>query len=351
MTGLRSFSATIRVSLIPVLAALAVAALHAQNPLTPGPLATPAAASTNDDGLDMRFANGIAAIVEDRVITVDDIRRELAPILPQIRRDSRNAKEFQDKVQAVQEDIVRSLIDRTLIVKDFYKDGRRHIPASYIDNAISDQMAQKFDNDRAKFLSYLRARGLTLRDYRKEVEEDLVYGYMRSQQRKSQSIVSPARVEAYYKQNESKFYQEEAIHLRMIQLNRENGQADAHLIVRANEIIDKFNNGEKFEDLAKAYTQDSRKARGGDWGWQRKVDLKPDFSTPLFSLKKGGVTAPILQGDACFILYAEDYRAAGVPAIDEVRDQIERTLIAQMARESQEKWLEKLRRGAYIKLY
>lgn len=349
MTGTRTFSATL-LTLLPVLAVLAAApTLQAQ--VTPGPLVSSTSSTTNDDGLDMRFANGIAAIVEDRVITVDDIRRELAPILPQIRRDSRNAKEFQDKIEAVQEDIVRSLIDRTLVVKDFYKDGKRHIPASYIDNAISEQMAQKFDNDRAKFLSYLRARGLTLRDYRKEVEEDLVYGYMRGQQRKSQSIVSPARVETFYKQNQNKFYQEEAIHLRMIQLNRAQGEKDSYLIVRANEIIDKFNAGEKFENLAKTYTQDARKARGGDWGWQRKVDLKSDFSTPLFSLKKGGVTAPILQGDACFILYAEDYRPAGVPAIDEVRDQIERTLAAQMARESQEKWLETLRRKAYIKLY
>ncbi|AHF89363.1 parvulin-like peptidyl-prolyl isomerase [Opitutaceae bacterium TAV1] len=356
MTGRRFLPAFALLALLspaasPVLLAQAVATPPAPlGPSAAAPAATPAPAS-EDDGLNLRFANGIVAVVEDRVITVDDVRRELAPILQQIRMESANLKQFQDKVEVVQDQIIHSLIDRVLIVKDFYKDGRRHIPASYIDNALAENLTKQFDGDRARFLSFLRARGLTLRDYRKEVEEDIVYGYMRSQQRKSQSVVSPARVEEYYKQNEKRFYQEEGVHLRMIQLNREKDETDDQLIGRANDILAKLKAGESFEELAKAYTQDSRKARGGDWGWRSKNDLAAEFSEPLFALKKGEATAPILQGNSCFILYAEDRRAAGVPAIDEVRDQIERELVTEMARSSEEKWLQKLRRSAYIKLY
>lgn len=319
-----------------------------------GALSSPALVSAQpsaiDDGLNLRFANGIAAVVEEKVITVDDIRRELAPILPQIRRDSRNQQEFTQKLERVQDEIIRNLVDRHLIVKEFRKDEKRKIPESYIDNAIQEQLATQFEGDRARFLAYLKSRGLTLRDYRKEMEEEIIYGYMRGQQRKTANVVSPARVEDYYQANQQKFFQEEQVRLRLIQLNR--GElSDADLIARAEAIAVKFRAGAKFEDLAKEYTQDARKARGGDWGWQKRADLKPEFSDPLFALKAGEVSAPIIQKEGVYLLYAEERKAAGVPPIAEVREQIENTLAQQMTREAQEKWLERLRRGAYVRLY
>jgi len=303
-----------------------------------------------DDGLKLRFANGIAAVVESKVITVDDIRRELAPILPQIRRESRNQKEFSEKLEKVQDDIVRSLVDRAVIVKEFRKDEKRKIPESYVDNAIAEQLTTQFEGDRARFLAYLKSRGFTLRDYRKEVEEDIIYGYMRGQQRKSANIVSPAKVEEYYAANQTKFLQEEQIHLRLIQLNRAE-LSDEQLLAKAGEILAKFKGGAKFADLAKDYTQDARKAKGGDWGWQKRGDLKAEFSEPLFTLQAGQVSTPIVQKEGVYLLFAEERKAAGVPPIGEVREQIETVLSQQMTRETQEKWIDRLRRNAYVRLY
>jgi len=307
------------------------------------------------DKLDLRFANGIAAVAEDKIITVDDIRREIAPLVPQVQRDAKNEKEFNERLESLQDDIVQNLIDRVLIVKEFYKekDGepKKQIPASYIDNQISEILITQFDNDRSKFLAYLRGRGKTMRDYRKEVEEDMIYGYMRQQQRKSQSIVSPVKVETYYKENQDKFFREDGVHLRLIQFRREEGDTDQSLTAKANSVLDRMKNGEKFEDIAKEVSQDTRRTKGGDWGWQKRSDLKPELSDPLFQLAKGEVTKPIIMTEGAFLLYVEDRRFAGVQSIDEVRDEIERILVQQMARVSQDRWLERLRRNGYIKHY
>lgn len=304
-----------------------------------------------DDGLNLRFANGIAAIVEDKVITVDDIRREIAPLIPQLQRDARNEQDFNRKLEQLQDDVIQNLIDRVLIVKEFRKDDKKRIPASIVDQQIADIQAEQFDGDRSKFLAYLRARGITMNDYRKEVEDDIIYNYMRQQQRKSASIVSPMRIEQFYKENKDRFYQEDSVHLRLIQLNRDHGETDAQLRTKAMEIINRFKNGEKFADLAREYSQDSRKNKGGDWGWQKRSDLKENFSDPLFKLKAGEVTDPIMTPQGCFILFAEERKYAGIQPIDEVRDQIERILAQQMSQASQERWLERLRRNGYVKHY
>ncbi|HEV8073995.1 MAG TPA: hypothetical protein VGP21_07670, partial [Opitutaceae bacterium] len=52
-----------------------------------------------NDGLDLRFTNGIAAVVEDHIITVDDVRREIGPLIPQIQRESHNEQEFDKKLE------------------------------------------------------------------------------------------------------------------------------------------------------------------------------------------------------------------------------------------------------------
>ena len=307
------------------------------------------------DHLELRFANGIAAVAEDKIITVDDIRREVAPLVPQIQRDSHNEKEFNERLEALQDDVVQNLIDRVLIVKEFYKgkddEPKKQIPASYIDNQISEIMITQFDNDRSKFLAYLRGRGKTLRDYRKEVEEDMIYGYMRQQQRKSQSIVSPVKVETYYAENKDKFFQEDSVHLRLIQFRREEGETDQALTTKANDVLARLKAGETFDAIAKEVSQDTRRAKGGDWGWQKRSDLKPELSDPLFKLEKGGVTNPIIMPEGSFLLYVEDRRLAGVQPIDAVRDEIEHILVQQMARVSQDHWLERLRRNGFVKHY
>jgi len=312
-------------------------------------------AFAQNDGLSMRFANGIAAIAEEKVITVDDIRREIAPLVAQIQRDARNEKEFNEKLESLQDSVIQDLIDKVLIIKEFRKekDGKevRNIPGSYIDNRIADILSEQFDNDRSKFLAYLRSKGSTLREYRKEVEEDIIFHYMQQQQRKSQSVVSPVRIETFYRENKDRFFQEDSVHLRLIQLSRVDGATDAELLTKANDILAKFRGGAKFEELAQEYSQDSRRAKGGDWGWVKRSDLKDDFKTPLFALKPGEVTAPVMLPEGLFLLFAEERKYAGNQAIDEVRDQIERLLVTQMARTSQERWLERLRRNGYVKHY
>ncbi len=304
-----------------------------------------------DDGLNMRFVNGVAAVVENKVITVDDIRKEIAPLLPQLQREARNEEDFNKRLESVQDTIIQQLIDRVLIINEFRKDEKKQIPPGFIDSRIADIQSGEFENDRSKFLAYLRSRGTTLRQYRTEVEDDIIYTYMRQQQRKSQSIVSPVRIETYYEENKERFRQEDSVHLRLIQLNRASDESEAQLLTRAMEVINRFQRGEEFSDLAKEYSEDSRRSKGGDWGWQKRSDLKKEFSSPLFNLDKGDITDPVLTPEGCFLLFAEDRKYAGIQPIDEVRDTIERILIQRMSSVSEERWLERLRRNGYVKHY
>ncbi len=301
------------------------------------------------DNLNMRYANGIVAIAEDKVITVDDVRREIGPFVAEIQRSSRSEQEFNEKLEATQNDVIQSLIDRVLIVKEFYKDEKRRVPASYIDNQLAETIITQFENDRSKFLAYLRSRGISQKEYRLELEHDMIYNFMRQQKAKSGSTISPVRIEDFYNENKERFHQEDSVQLRLIQIARTPEDTDESLRAKAQAAVSELDNGASFADVARKYSQDSRKNRGGDWGWQRRTDLRKEFSDIIFSLEKGKPSEPLITPEGAFLFLVEDRKYAGTLPIDEVRPDIERTLVNQGSRRATERWLEKLRRNAYIK--
>ncbi len=333
---------TLRRSIAPVLLASVTAA---------GAWAQVAAPSAGEN-LNLRYANGIVAVAEDKIITVADVSREITPLLPGLQREGvRNEAEYNAKIEALQDSVIQDLIDRVLIIKEFKKDEKKHIPDAIVEAEISRMQSEQFDNDRSKFLAYLRSRGTTLREFRREQEEEIIYRYMQGQQRKSQSVISPVKIETFYNENKDRFYREDEVHLRLIQLSRVEGDTDASLTEQANNILAQMKAGKSFEDLAKEFSKDQRKSKGGDWGWLKRSDFKKEFSDPAFALKKGEVSQPVVLPEGCFLLFAEDRKYAGIQPIDEVRDQIERILVTQLTRSGQERWLERLRRNGYVKHY
>ncbi|HYC70035.1 MAG TPA: peptidyl-prolyl cis-trans isomerase [Opitutaceae bacterium] len=299
--------------------------------------------------LNLQFANGIAAIAEEKVITVDDLRRQIMPLIPELQRRSRSREEFESQLTQLQEEVLQELIDRVLIVKEFYKDEKRRVPPSIVDNQIAETIISEFDGDRSKYLAYLRSRGMSQKEFRREQEEDIIYNYMRQQQRKSASTVSPVQIETFYNENKDRFYQEDSVYLRLIQIAKTPEDTAESLQAKADDVMKQLNAGGSFADIARLYSTDSRRTRGGDWGWQRRSDLRKEFSEPLFALEKGQYTQPIVMDEGVFILYVEDRKRAGILPLDEVRDQIERQLVQQNARQAQERWLERLRRNGYVK--
>ena len=257
-------------------------------------------------------------------------------------------------LEELQQDVLMNLIDRVLIRKEFnekFVSKGYQMPRSFVENRFDEVLVNEFNNDRAKFLEYLKAQGLSMREYRTKLQEEVIVQIMLSQQRNSRSILSPAKIEDYYKQQRNRFYQEERVHLKLIRLAPYASENIDLLMQTANRIIEELEGGAEFEELAKKYSQDTRKDRGGDWGWINRSDIRNELSGVAFSLAKSHHSEPIQVKNDIFILKIEDRKEAGVQPLKEVRDQIEGVLIGQMSQVEHDKWLESLRKKAFIKFY
>lgn len=307
-------------------------------------------AQTAHNVWDPPYRQGLAAEVENTIITFEELRREMAPLIPRIRESSRSRAEFTRRMEELYFEVLQNLIDRVLIVEEF-RDKEFNIPQTYVENEFDRILIEDFENDRARFLEYLESQGKNVREFRGELRERIVVSIMRGEKRRSQSQISPERIEQFYNENKINFYEEEAVKLRIIMLRPLADENPDQMRQTIERIYEELEEGQSFEEVTRKYSQDSRRERGGDWGWIQRPDLKDELSAVAFSLDKGEYSDPVELGEQIFILYAEDKRDEGIQPINEVRDRIEEILASQLARQAQQQWLERLRREAYIRYY
>ena len=302
------------------------------------------------DNLLPELGNGIAAIAEGKIITVEQLRREIEPIVPRLRTQARTEEEFAKSIGKVSREVLQNLIDRILIVKAAEEEGLL-IPPSYIDQEYEEVLNRDFGGDRSRLISYLQAQGLTPREFRKDIQDRVVVNFMRQKNRKSQSEISPERIQEFYLQNKIRFYQDESIQLRQIILTPKKNENIESLRQTASKIIQELDEGADFGDTARKYSTDEVGLKGGDWGWIKRQDIRTELSTIAFDLKPSEYSQPVELGETIFILYCENKREEIIQPITEVRDAIENVLAGQIARETQERWLRNLREKSYVRYF
>jgi peptidyl-prolyl cis-trans isomerase SurA len=296
------------------------------------------------------LGNGIAAIAEGEIITIEQLRREMEPVLPRIRAQARTQQEFAKSIQQVSREILQNSIDRILIVKAAEAEGLL-IPPSYIDQEYEDVLNRDFGGDRGRLLSYLQAQGLTTREFRRDIYNRVVVNFMRQKNRKSQSEISPESIQNFYIQNKIRFYQDESIRLRQIILTPQTNKSIESLNQTAEAIIQELAGGADFSDTARKYSTDEVGLNGGDWGWIKHQDVRKELSTIAFDLEPGEYSQPVELGDTIFILYCENKRDEMIQPVTAVRDIIETVLAGEIARESQERWLQNIRENGYVRYF
>lgn len=305
----------------------------------------------DDDEGEMIYPNGIAAIIDNRVITMDELNRKIAPYIRQVQREARNPEDFEQRMEAISKEVLDSMINDILIVNEFKSNKKLKIPGSILENHFSKFMGEQFQNNRSQYHQFLEENGTTDRQLKEQQKEQMIIDNKKYHIRKTIAETSPGQMKEYYDENKDRFMQNDSIHLRQIVLRSidEDTPESTLLLSKGQNILDKLKKGEKFADLAKEYSEDDMRASGGDWGWINRNDIREELAKVAFSLNKNQFSDVILLNNYAFILFVEDKKNAGAIPIEECRKDIEKTLVNKSIKKAEEQHIKKLRRKAYIK--
>jgi parvulin-like peptidyl-prolyl isomerase len=297
--------------------------------------------------------DGVAAIVNNDVITISQVR-ELVGERERALREGYTGPDLLDKVKEMRLGALKDLVDRQLILQEFrsMQEQGANIPDYVIDDRVQTIIREEFGGDRAAFIRTLQAQGYTLTRFKDIEREKIIVQAMRQAKVTDNFVISPKQIQEFYDKNKEAYSIPEQVKLRMIVLRE--GSDDitgANKRQTAEEIRQKILAGAEFERMAQMYSEDEATSdMGGDWGWIEKNMLNEELTKVAFALKAGETSKVLQIGDSYYILFVEARKNASVKPMAEVREEIEGRLIQQERMKAQQRWIDTLRRKAYVKI-
>lgn len=295
--------------------------------------------------------NGISVIVNGEVITLQDVEASIGRSASLLASQYAGQPQvFQQKLGELRAARVAELVENQLILAEFKELGY-NFPDSIIDDVLRDRIRERF-GDRVRFTQTLKAQGTTFEQYRKDTKEQMIIEQLRYKNiNPNKLVVSPARMEAFYKENLKTYQLGDQVKLRMITINQPPGASKGTAVKIAGEVLGKIKDGASFTEMATVYSDGSTKASGGDRGWVERSFLKKELSDVAFSLKAGQISGVIEQPEGAYILLVEEVRISYTRPLEEVRDEIERELRGRERARLMKNWVDKLKAKNFVRYF
>ena len=116
--------------------------------------------------------------------------------------------------------------------------------------------------------------------------------------------------------------------------DKEKEEAEEKALETAKKIIKKLDKGEKFEDLAEEYSDDSSASDGGNVGYFNRGDMVSEFEEAAIKLKVNEYTKePVKSQYGYHIILKTDQKDK--PKLEEIKDEIKDTLVNELIANTQ----------------
>jgi peptidyl-prolyl cis-trans isomerase SurA len=298
--------------------------------------------------------NGIAAKVNGRVVTKNEVSFMLAPIYAQLAAQfPRRGPQFEAQFKEAKSKILQELIDRQIILDEFKQIGAS-IKPHIIDEEIKRQMQELYNGDEAKFREELKRSRLTMDGYRAMTREKMVVQAMRAQQFSDAPPPLPNEIQQEY--NEVKLTMrdtsKDVISFQKIFIPASDPQnptatPDTQLTL-AEDLAKQLADGKDFAELAKVNSRDAFADKGGLQENVPRTDLSPEFASIIFDAPVGKIVGPLVDPQGFTIVKPVKIDFGPPPPFDKVRDMIEERVRKKKTSAQYDRWIESRRKKAMI---
>ncbi len=289
--------------------------------------------------------DGIAAKVNDIVITVSDVMAEMHRN-PDAREMLASGKE--EVAKKLYLEAIDSLVNRKLILKAAV-DKEMQMQEWVIDNRVREIVKTNFDGDMNKLVSMLSATKTPITEWRNNIRDDLIIQAMRYQMVEKDIVPTPAAMKKEYEEHKDRYSQKACTTVSVILLKPSDTET---LQERSRKIFERLENGAKFADLAREFSSDSKASEGGQWKDVKPEDtFRPEIAKAIAELKVGERSKLLNLDGWGFIVQKDSEKVARELSFEEAYDDIAASVRREEAIKRFNDWTRRLRADAYVKVY
>lgn len=252
-----------------------------------------------------QLAEGVAAIVNDSVISTYDVRQRANMLLV-----SAGIEATPEMLQRARAQAVRDLIDERLQMQEAARFNVTVAP-EVVDSRIAD-IARANELPAQQFIDQLAAAGVPIGTLRRQIEADIAW------QRLMTGLYNPrlriSEVEIRETQERLALSATRPQYLiSEIFLPASTEQEFQEMLQGGARLIQEMQRGAPFPMVARQFSQAASAAAGGDIGWIAATELAPELQPIAERLQQGQVSMPVRTPTGVYIIALRD-RRAGVPA-------------------------------------
>jgi peptidyl-prolyl cis-trans isomerase SurA len=133
----------------------------------------------------------------------------------------------------------------------------------------------------------------------------------------------------------------------LIKTNELTSESDARN--RLLQIKERLDNGAKFEELARQYSDDGSASKGGDLGWVNPGDTVPEFEKAMNALAVGEISQPVQSPFGLHLIQVLERRDQDVTQ-ERQKLQARQAIRERKAEEAFQDWVRQIRDSAYVEI-
>jgi peptidyl-prolyl cis-trans isomerase SurA len=280
--------------------------------------------------------DGIVAIVNSDIITLSEMKRELAPERERIQKEYRGDA-LARRLKTAEYMALTSMIERKLQVQEAKARGIT-VTDQEAEQAIRQMKQQGAAVDETNPADIRRAREQLM--LLRVVDRDVRSGVM----------VAESDMKRYFQEHRDRFALSEEYTLSQILIRPRSPDDTAEAREKVREVMTRLKQGESFEDLALRFSDGQNAPQGGHLGLVRQGELLPGIERNIATLVPGGISDMIETSEGFHIVRLEDKKPKQFRPYEQVRAEIQGLVFQQKSEDVFQAWLTDLKNKAYIEI-
>ncbi len=248
-------------------------------------------------------AEGVAAIVNDRVISTFDVRQRANLLMMSAGIDPTPELEQRVRTQAL-----RDLIDETLQLQETAEFDIA-ITDPEIDRRLAD-IARQNETDVPTLTASLAARGVSVSTLRAQIQADMAWSRLMGGLYGSRLRISDSEITATQERIAANLTRPQ-YQISEIFLPAENEREFSEMEQGALRLLQEMQRGAPFPLVARQFSRSPSAAAGGDIGWIAANELSPELQPIAERLQAGQVSMPVRTPSGVYLIAVRDRRAGG----------------------------------------
>jgi peptidyl-prolyl cis-trans isomerase SurA len=257
----------------------------------PTPAATPLPGTTTPATRTTRPVDRIVAVVNDEVITANELRARTLSAIAQLERQ---------KIQLPPPDVLERQVLERMIVDRAQLQLARETGVRVDDatiNAAMGRIAEANNMTVPAMRQRLESEGVSFAQFREDIRQDILLNRLREREVDGRLQISESELDNFIADQSGVTADSEEINLAQILLRVPENSTPQRLEetrMRADDLIAQLKGGADFARLAASYSNAAEALQGGELGW-RNTDRLPTLFLEAVKGAKSGEIAPLVR--------------------------------------------------------